>query len=263
MNGTNANGTSSPVTWTITVTDITPPASVSDLDETDKGTTWILWSWTNPSDSDFSHTKVYINGVFTADVNAPGNSYNAAGLSLDTTYEIGTRTVDNSGNMNTEWINDTATTLSSAAPSAASSSITGAHIDLYRVDADVYATGSGFATGTNVDIYVVQDRDWGNGDQIPADVTGSVETVSVVNGGVGPVLVWHAPLGIGEYDIVIDANRNGVYDAYTDGLDSGSPGFVVIDIPSVPVPALAPIGIIALIGLLCVIGTFMIGRRFN
>jgi len=243
--------------------DTTPPASVSDLDETDKGTTWILWGWTNPSDSDFSHTKVYINGVFTADVNTPGNSYNAAGLSPGTTYEIGTRTVDNSDNMNTEWINDTATTLSSAAPSAASSSVTGAPIDLYRVDANVYATGSGFATGTNVDIYVVQDRDWGNGDQIPADVTGSVETVSVVNGGVGPVLVWHASLVVGDYDIVIDANRNGVYDASIDGLDSGSPGFVVIDMPSVPVPALAPIGIIALIGLLCVIGTFMIGRRFN
>jgi hypothetical protein len=98
--------------------DTTPPATVSDLDETDKGTTWLVWGWTNPSDSDFSHTKVYINGVFKADVNAPDNSYNAAGLSPGTTYEIGTRTVDNSDNMNTEWINDTATTLSSAAPSA-------------------------------------------------------------------------------------------------------------------------------------------------
>jgi len=44
---------------------------------------------------------------------------------------------------------------------------------------------------------------------------------------------------LGSYDIVIDANQNGDYDAATDGLDSGSPGFVVIDMPSVPVPALA------------------------
>jgi hypothetical protein len=65
---------------------------------------------------------------------------------------------------------------------------------------------------------------------------------------------------------VIDANQNGNYDAATDGLDSGSPGFVEIaDTPplTVSVPALAPTGIIALIGLLCVIGTFMIGKRFN
>ena len=111
-----------------------------------------------------------------------------------------------------------------------------------------------------MNIYVVRDRDWNDGDPIPQDVTASVETVSVNGGAIAPVLVWHAPLVIGEYDIVIDANRNGVYDAHADGLDSGSPGFVVIDMPSVPVPAVAPSGII---GLLCIIGTFMIGRRFN
>jgi len=102
---------------TVTVTtpaDTTPPASVSNLDETDKGTTWIQWGWTNPADSDFSHTKVYIDGVFKADVNAPGNSYNAAGLSPGTTYTIGTETVDNSGNINTAEVTDTATTSSGA-----------------------------------------------------------------------------------------------------------------------------------------------------
>ena len=110
---------------------------------------------------------------------------------------------------------------------------------------------------------MVPDQDWNNGYPIPSDVTGAVETVSVANGDVGPVLVWHAPLVIGEYDIVIDANQNGVYDVSTDGLDSGSPGFVVIDMSPVPVPALAPIGIIALIGLLCVIGMIRIRRRFS
>ena len=42
------------------------------------------------------------------------------------------------------------------------------------------------------------------------------------------MLVWHAPLTPEQYDIVIDANKNGVYNAATDGLDSGSPGFVVL-----------------------------------
>ena len=142
------------------------------------------------------------------------------------------------------------------------------------MDEDVYAAGSGFTTGTNVDIYVVTDQDWSNGDQIPADVTGSVETVSVVNGAVGPVLVWHAPLVIGEYDIVIDANQNGVYDASTDGLDSGSPGFVVIDIPCCPsvpvgpdtavaVPTISSIGAMILIGLLGILAMGRIRGRFN
>ena len=118
-----------------------------------------------------------------------------------------------------------------------------------------------------MDIHVLHDRDWNDGNQIPADVTGSVETVSVNDGGIAPVLVWHAPLTRGHYDIVIDANQNGIYDAATDGLDSGSPGFVVIpnipDTPPTDVPTLTPHGIIALIGLLCVIAVSRIRRRFN
>ena len=103
---------------TLSEADITPPANVSNLDETGRGTTWIKWSWTNPPDSDFNHTRVYINGVFKADVNAPDHSYNASGLSPNTTYEIGTRTVDESGNLNTAWVWDTATTLSGSHPPA-------------------------------------------------------------------------------------------------------------------------------------------------
>jgi len=118
-----------------------------------------------------------------------------------------------------------------------------------------------------VDIHVVHDQDWNDGDQIPSDVTGAVETASAVNGDVGPVLVWHAPLAPGSYDIVIDANRNGAYNAATDGLDSGSPGFIVVanppPTPPTDVLALTPAGIIALVGLPCVIGMSRIRRRFN
>ena len=66
---------------------------------------------------------------------------------------------------------------------------------------------------------------------------------------------------------MIDANRNGFYDAPTDGLDSGSPGFIVITspppTPPTDVPALTPPGIIALVGLLCVIGVSRIRRRLG
>ena len=99
------------------------------------------------------------------------------------------------------------------------------------------------------------------------DVTGAVETISVNDGEIAPVLVWHAPLAPGRYDIVIDANHDGVYNAATDGLDSGSPGFIVVanppPTPPTDVPALTPPGIIALVGLLCVIGMSRIRRRFN
>jgi len=75
------------------------------------------------------------------------------------------------------------------------------------------------------------------------------------------------PLVPGRYDIVIEANQNGFYNESTDGLDSVSPGFIVVaDAPPtspVPVPALAPIGIIALIGLLYIIGGGRIRGKFN
>jgi len=91
--------------------DVTPPASVTNLNETDVGSTWILWNWINPLDTDFNHTEVYINGTFKANVSAPEHSYRATELLPNTTYEIGTRTVDDSGNVNTTWVNDTAKTL--------------------------------------------------------------------------------------------------------------------------------------------------------
>ncbi len=38
----------------------TPPAPVTNLKESAVGSTWIIWAWTNPTDSDFSHVMVYI-----------------------------------------------------------------------------------------------------------------------------------------------------------------------------------------------------------
>ncbi|TQD26301.1 NosD domain-containing protein [Methanolobus vulcani] len=91
-----------------------PVVGVSDLKESDIGYTWINWSWTNPSDSNFNHSMVYLDGVFKANVST--EHFNATVLSDSTTYEIGIRTVDKSGNINTTWVNDTATTLDGTAP---------------------------------------------------------------------------------------------------------------------------------------------------
>ena len=155
------------------------------------------------------------------------------------------------------WIGVTLTIAPSLAATTTTTT-TGAPEYRYHTNETVYAAG----TKANI-----QDQGGNNGDQIPQDVTGEVETMSVVNGEIAPVLVWHTPLAPGRYDIVIDANRNGDYDTATDGLDSRSPGFVVVaDAPPTPpvsIPTLAPIGIIALIGLLCIIGMIRLRRMFN
>lgn len=96
--------------------DTTPPAGVTDLSETALGETWINWTWRNPPDADFNHTEVWLNGMFMMNVYAPEHSYNATNLLSNTTYELGTRTVDNSGNVNSSWVNDTAATLADKTP---------------------------------------------------------------------------------------------------------------------------------------------------
>jgi hypothetical protein len=87
-----------------TLGDLTPPRSITDLHPT-RGTTWINWTWTNPPDLDFNHTMVYLNGIWQANTSNP--FHNATGLSPDTSYEIGTHTVDTSGNVNTTGVNQT------------------------------------------------------------------------------------------------------------------------------------------------------------
>lgn len=94
---------------TITI-DTTPPVGVTALAETATGENWINWAWTNPSNSDFNHTEVWLNGTFKANVSAPANSYNATSLAPNTTYQIQTHTVDDADNINTTWVSDTATT---------------------------------------------------------------------------------------------------------------------------------------------------------
>jgi hypothetical protein len=104
----NNNATSETVKNLTVKIDTTPPASISDL-QNNTGTTWINWTWTNPTDEDFNHTMVYLNGIFKTNTSNP--YYNATGLIANTSYEIGTHTVDIRENVNTTWVNQTTKTI--------------------------------------------------------------------------------------------------------------------------------------------------------
>jgi|GEM_PF-2026074 len=95
------NGTDN-ITMSITVYDSSPPQSIKDL-QAKTGTSSINWMWVNPSNFDFSHVMVYLNGVWVANVTT--NYYEATNLNPGTEYEIGTRTVDESGLINETWVN--------------------------------------------------------------------------------------------------------------------------------------------------------------
>ncbi|WP_158599212.1 S8 family serine peptidase [Methanohalophilus sp. RSK] len=109
VNGTSVN--QGPQAFSLVfsaIIDSTAPKSVSNLSETADGITWINWTWTNPDDTDFNHTMIYLDGELKENIS--NEFYNATGLYPSTTYEIATQTVDVNGNINTTWQNDTATT---------------------------------------------------------------------------------------------------------------------------------------------------------
>ena len=107
-------------TW-VTNTAITapvPPASVTNLHNTTYQPTSITWNWTNPGSANFTNVKVYLDGVFKADVPLGTQSYTATGLTPLTAYTLGTRTEGPAGAINATWVNNTSTTALSSTSSA-------------------------------------------------------------------------------------------------------------------------------------------------
>ena len=79
-------------------TDIWPPGPITNLAAT-IGNFWINWTWTNPTDEDFSHVTVDIDDEFVENVSAPLNYYNAT-YEPHATKTIALYSVDESGNPN-------------------------------------------------------------------------------------------------------------------------------------------------------------------
>ena len=93
---------------TLIVIDL-PPATITGLSATLKGSGWIYWEWNNPTDPDFNHSEIWIDGQW--QLNTSNTSYNATGFFPNTAHTISIRTIDKAGNVNTTFVNNTATTL--------------------------------------------------------------------------------------------------------------------------------------------------------
>jgi len=91
--------------------DKTPPASVTDLNETKVGQNFIEWAWKNPEDPDFLKTMIYLNDEFLTNLSKTISKFNATNLTPDTEYKIGIKTVDEAGNINESIVEDYARTL--------------------------------------------------------------------------------------------------------------------------------------------------------
>jgi len=108
-NNVNTNAVQDSATTSSNVVDTSPPGGVTSLADQVVGNDWIYWTWTNPGDSDFAYSVVYLNNSWM--VNTSAQFFNATGLSVGATYEIEINTVDNKGNINLTQQKDSATTL--------------------------------------------------------------------------------------------------------------------------------------------------------
>ncbi|MDO8726877.1 MAG: NosD domain-containing protein [Candidatus Methanoperedens sp.] len=89
---------------------IMPPAGVTNLANISYAMNYINWTWTDPSDPDVEHVEIYLNNSFKTNVSSGNQSYTATNLTPGTQYTIGTKTVDNAGNVNASMVTAVATT---------------------------------------------------------------------------------------------------------------------------------------------------------
>jgi len=79
---------------------------------------------------------------------------------------------------------------------------------------------------------------WNDGMAVPARVPDTADIVSSdVLGNIPATAIWSDPQTIGEYDIVVDVNGNGLYDVNVDVLDDNdtmvTAGFIIPEFSAV------------------------------
>ncbi len=108
------SGTSSTQTSNFSVTstlplNTTPPSQISSLQVTNVNSTSITWNWTNPTNSDFNSSLIFLNGINV--LNTTAQTYTASNLTANTPYTLSIQTKDNSGNINNTSVTSTIFTL--------------------------------------------------------------------------------------------------------------------------------------------------------
>jgi hypothetical protein len=104
-------------------------------------------------------------------------------------------------------------------PTIGSCDITGVQKDVFNSDETVFVTGTGYQPNQTYNIYVLNETAWVNSMTIPARIQGTATSLSSdSSGNIKPTALWSKPLTPGKYDILVDFNGNGKYDAGVDAL---------------------------------------------
>jgi hypothetical protein len=87
-----------------------PPNSITGLTNTTENCSNVTWSWTNPTDADYSYLYALKNDVWIGNYANSTSSATWTGLYPLTSYTISTKTVNLDGMTNATWVNATTIT---------------------------------------------------------------------------------------------------------------------------------------------------------
>jgi hypothetical protein len=144
-------------------------------------------------------------------------------------------------------------------PTIGSCDNTGVQKNAFTPDETVYVTGAGYAKNQIFNIYIVNETTWVDGMALPERVPGTATSVSSdSSGNINTTIVWNEPLTSGNYDILIDVNGNGKYDAQVDASYSIQ---IVTAAESFLIPEYVFGTILGLVGCFAALGAFRIYKR--
>jgi hypothetical protein len=114
-------------------------------------------------------------------------------------------------------------TMAMGGPVVESCNSTGAVKDTFDLGDSVYVKGEGYSPSATYDLYVVNATTWSEGMPIPQRLEGTATTItSDTSGNISVTPAWNAPITLGNYDIVVDVNRDGYYNSSIDALDQSN-----------------------------------------
>jgi hypothetical protein len=241
-----AHGSSNTVTFTTIGQCNTPPIADAGGDKTST-TTSVTLDGSGSDDPDGTIVsylwELYSGGTWTTIGTSESITYNFGGLG---TYQVRLTVTDNDGLTDTD---NAYITIASGGvgPTVESANNAGTPQDIFQPADPIYAIGSGYTPSTTYDLYVVLDTTWTDGMVIPARVTGTETSVTTDGSGniAAGILIWSSSVA-GQYDMVVDVNGNGNYDAGTDALDSNmSVGFEEIpEFSTIALPVASILGLL-------------------
>ncbi len=136
----------------------------------------------------------------------------------------------------------------STVPYVVSSDDSGTERNTFELTEDVYCYAGNLPGSTTVRIYVVANQDvWNDGAGL-TDVSGGYETeLTGSDGSIATTKIWGATLTEGDYDIVVDTNRNGKWNI-GEPIDSEvDVGFTaVLEFTTIAIPVAAVLGLVFL-----------------